>query len=77
MSALSISLTQNTTLSQYPAENAIQPGGNPELYAVLATVSVSVSNTGEVAGAAVPQLYVSEYPIKALQLTDLCTARDA
>ncbi|KPI42161.1 putative beta-glucosidase G [Cyphellophora attinorum] len=59
ISDLSISATTNASLTQLPGDTAIQPGGNPELYAVLATVSVTVSNTGEVAGAAVPQLYVS------------------
>jgi beta-glucosidase len=42
----------------------IQPGGNVELWATLATVSVIVSNTGSVSGAAVPQLYLS-YPAEA------------
>ncbi|KAJ4370295.1 hypothetical protein N0V86_009032, partial [Didymella sp. IMI 355093] len=42
----------------------IQPGGNVELWATLATVSVTVSNTGSVSGAAVPQLYLS-YPAEA------------
>ena len=43
---------------------AIQPGGNVELWATLATVSVTVANTGTVSGAAVPQLYLS-YPDEA------------
>jgi beta-glucosidase len=34
------------------------PGGNAALYNVVATVQVDVKNTGNVAGAAVPQLYV-------------------
>lgn len=34
------------------------PGGNAALYDVVATVQVDVKNTGNVAGAAVPQLYV-------------------
>ncbi|KAL1643209.1 hypothetical protein SLS61_009358 [Didymella pomorum] len=42
----------------------IQPGGNVELWATLATVNVTVSNTGKVPGAAVPQLYLS-YPEEA------------
>jgi beta-glucosidase len=42
----------------------IQPGGNVELWATLATVSVTVTNTGSVAGATVPQLYLS-YPEEA------------
>lgn len=58
-SSLSITLASNSTLTQYPANAAIQPGGNPDLYTVLATVSVTVGNTGEVYGAAVSQLYVS------------------
>lgn len=39
----------------------IQPGGNSELWAIIATVSATVSNSGSVAGATVPQLYLS-YP---------------
>ncbi|CAK3742701.1 glycoside hydrolase family 3 [Lecanosticta acicola] len=35
------------------------PGGNPALYDVLYTVACTVRNTGAVAGAAVPQLYIS------------------
>lgn len=35
------------------------PGGNPQLYDVLFTVTADVTNTGDVAGDEVPQLYVS------------------
>ena len=42
----------------------VQPGGNPELWATLATISATVTNTGPVAGATVPQLYLS-YPQEA------------
>ncbi|KAL5113430.1 hypothetical protein ACEQ8H_008698 [Pleosporales sp. CAS-2024a] len=42
----------------------VQPGGNVELWTTLATVSVTVANTGKLAGAAVPQLYLS-YPSEA------------
>lgn len=38
---------------------AIQPGGHPDLWDALYNVTVSVSNTGAVEGAAVPQLYVT------------------
>ena len=35
------------------------PGGNPQLYKVLYTVTATIKNTGKVAGDEVPQLYVS------------------
>ena len=35
------------------------PGGNPGLYDILFTVTATVSNTGDVAGDEVPQLYIS------------------
>ncbi|KAJ3543586.1 hypothetical protein NM208_g2302 [Fusarium decemcellulare] len=41
----------------HPAGGA--PGGNPQLWDVLYTVTATVTNTGVVRGAAVPQLYVS------------------
>ncbi|KAF1952829.1 hypothetical protein CC80DRAFT_478566 [Byssothecium circinans] len=48
----------SSNISALPADLPIQPGGNPDLWASVYNVSVSVSNTGSVAGAAVPQLYV-------------------
>ena len=35
------------------------PGGNPQLYDVLYTVTATISNTGKLAGEEVPQLYIS------------------
>lgn len=35
------------------------PGGNPQLYDVLFTVTATITNTGKVAGEEIPQLYVS------------------
>ncbi|RYC60055.1 hypothetical protein CHU98_g6175 [Xylaria longipes] len=35
------------------------PGGNPELYKVVYIITVDVTNTGEVAGTDIPQLYLS------------------
>ncbi|KAL7619941.1 beta-glucosidase [Parahypoxylon ruwenzoriense] len=34
-------------------------GGNPNLYAVLYAISVNITNSGEVAGVEIPQLYIS------------------
>jgi beta-glucosidase len=49
-----------TNLSPYPApSNSSHPGGNPDLWAEIATVSAAVTNTGDVDGAQVVQLYVS------------------
>jgi beta-glucosidase len=45
-------------VTSMPDDLPIQPGGNPALWESLYNVTVSVSNTGDVAGAAVPQLYV-------------------
>ena len=49
----------NASLTPYPPATATQPGGNPTLWDVIATITASVTNTGKVAGAAVPQLYIS------------------
>ncbi|KAF1843405.1 glycoside hydrolase family 3 protein [Cucurbitaria berberidis CBS 394.84] len=47
-----------SNITSFPEQLPIEPGGNPALWVHIYNVSVSVSNTGEVAGAAVPQLYV-------------------
>ncbi|KAK5295598.1 hypothetical protein LTR99_009187 [Exophiala xenobiotica] len=47
------------SVSALPPPNPIVPGGNPSLWEVLYTVSVTVTNTGGLAGAAVPQVYLS------------------
>jgi len=57
MSSLQISPLESNITSQ-PEDLPIQPGGNPALWAPLYNASVSITNTGSVAGAAVPQLYV-------------------
>lgn len=54
-----------SNLSRTPNPAApIQPGGNVELWETIATVSVTVSNTGSISGATVAQLYLS-YPEEA------------
>jgi beta-glucosidase len=57
---LSITALQ-TDVSALPApfSGPNPPGGNPALYSALASVSATLTNTGTVAGAAVPQLYVA------------------
>lgn len=58
-----------------PKVEQASPGGNPHLWKTLFTVNVMVMNTGDVAGAAVPQLYLSHpkgsvpagTPVKALR----------
>ena len=57
MSNLAVTAT-GSGYTALPASNPIAPGGNPALWDVLYTATVTVSNTGKVAGAAVPQLYL-------------------
>ncbi|KAI4930015.1 hypothetical protein J4E85_004638 [Alternaria conjuncta] len=45
-------------ITSMPEQLPIQPGGNPALWESLYNVTVSVANTGDCAGATVPQLYV-------------------
>ncbi|TDZ37458.1 putative beta-glucosidase G [Colletotrichum spinosum] len=42
-----------------PEQRPVEPGGNPALWETVFNATATVSNTGAVAGAAVPQLYVS------------------
>ncbi|KAL4926585.1 beta-glucosidase [Aspergillus undulatus] len=43
-----------------PKARGKSPGGNPHLWEILFTVSATVKNTGDLAGAAVPQLYLAQ-----------------
>lgn len=47
------------SISARPPPVATLPGGNPTLWAVLYVANVTVTNTGDTAGAAIPQLYLS------------------
>ncbi|KAK3115651.1 hypothetical protein LTR53_004804 [Teratosphaeriaceae sp. CCFEE 6253] len=58
MGSASVARVGSGSISSLPTNNTIVPGGNPALWDVLYSVSVSVSNTGSVAGATVPQLYL-------------------
>lgn len=66
-------VTTQIGVARVPSLNAqILPGGNVELWETLAQVKVTVKNTGLVAGASVPQLYLSfpaeaEAPVKSLR----------
>ncbi|CAG8956585.1 hypothetical protein HYFRA_00003974 [Hymenoscyphus fraxineus] len=55
---LKISKLADAIPASAPAQTAI-PGGNPALWESLYTVTVNLKNTGSVAGAEVPQLYIS------------------
>ncbi|KAH7006431.1 glycoside hydrolase superfamily [Fusarium venenatum] len=48
-------------VEQPPSQAGGEEGGNPDLWKTVVTVSVVVTNSGSVAGKAVPQLYLS-YP---------------
>ncbi|KAJ5110220.1 Glycoside hydrolase family 3 [Penicillium argentinense] len=47
------------SVSSIPEDQPILPGGNPALWEPLYNVTVSVTNSGAVEGATVPQLYVT------------------
>lgn len=47
-----------------PATGAVAPGGPVDLWETVATVTATVTNSGGVAGAEVPQLYIG-YPTSA------------
>ncbi|KAL3482163.1 glycosyl hydrolase family 3 N terminal domain-containing protein [Aspergillus californicus] len=58
---LKVQPSQAQKLSPFPPKvSNVSPGGNANLWKTLFTVSVTVKNTGGVAGAAVPQLYLSQ-----------------
>jgi beta-glucosidase len=50
-----------SNLTALPAKRPTEPGGNPALWETVYTLEAEVSNTGDVGGYAVPQLYV-EFP---------------
>ena len=60
MSNLDIEPTiPSLTINPYPDAVPIVPGGNPTLWQVLYVVNITVKNTGDVAGATVPQVYLA------------------
>jgi beta-glucosidase len=59
VSNLTISKTTTANITASPPVQATVPGGNPALWDTLYTVTVILENTGSVAGAEVPQLYLT------------------
>ncbi|TLD18363.1 DNA mismatch repair protein Msh6 [Venturia nashicola] len=55
---LSISAS-SSNITARSASTPVVPGGNPALWETLFVVSTTVKNTGTIAGAAVPQLYIN------------------
>ncbi|KAH7006923.1 beta-glucosidase-related glycosidase [Ilyonectria destructans] len=53
--------SEEAEIPSYPSDNETRPGGNPALWETIYTAQVTVRNTGDVSGAAIPQLYVA-YP---------------
>ncbi|KAI8931261.1 hypothetical protein NX059_011608 [Plenodomus lindquistii] len=47
-----------TNITAFPEMRPIEPGGNPALWDAIYNVTVSVENSGPVAGHVVPQLYI-------------------
>jgi len=45
-------------ITSHPEDRPIMPGGNPALWECIYNVTISLANSGDVAGAGVPQLYV-------------------
>jgi beta-glucosidase len=45
-------------ISSHPEHLLVQPGGNPALWESMYNVTISLTNSGDLAGASVPQLYV-------------------
>ena len=58
MSGVSVKRMTKGSISPLPPKLAIQPGGNPALWDNLYSVIAEITNTGAVAGTAVPQLYL-------------------
>lgn len=59
ISNISIRKVTTTDITPLPPPAATQPGGNPTLWDALYRVTVIVSNTGQVGGATVAQMYLS------------------
>lgn len=52
-------LSVTSTATSGPATGPIAPGGRSDLFQEVATVTATITNSGSVAGAEVPQLYLT------------------
>jgi beta-glucosidase len=52
-------ITVDSTATAGPATGPIIPGGNADLWDTVATVTATITNSGEVDGAEVAQLYIT------------------
>ncbi|KIV87904.1 hypothetical protein PV11_03420 [Exophiala sideris] len=59
MSSMTIQTVAVGNISAFPDASPIVPGGNPSLWGILYNVNVTVTNTGNVTGLTVPQVYLS------------------
>ncbi|KAK5787721.1 hypothetical protein VI817_010218 [Penicillium citrinum] len=58
LKSLKVKNSAPKNLTALPAKRPTEPGGNPALWETVYTLEAEVSNTGDVDGYAVPQLYV-------------------
>lgn len=73
-SGLSVKNVYDGDVSDIPPEADTQPGGNPHLYDTILNATATVSNTGDVDGKTVIQLYLS-YPDSAPEGTPVQVLR--
>lgn len=59
LAALKVQSITSDEITALPAKQTIQPGGNPALWDVIYRAQVFATNTGNVRGSVVPQLYVT------------------
>ncbi|KAJ6007826.1 beta-glucosidase G [Penicillium herquei] len=56
---MKVDISNRRDVSPFPKNSPVDLGGNPELYEDLVEIKFKLANTGHVAGATVPQLYLA------------------